>query len=58
MLSKFVIVIGFIYFVVYDIRAWLVCNNIDDYALVNSYTSTAMFGLAIMAFGFLLRLLR
>jgi hypothetical protein len=33
------------------IRAWSVAGNVDNYALVNSYTSSALLGLWIMFFG-------
>ena len=33
------------------IRAWSVAGNVDNYALVNSYTQSAIFGLWIMFFG-------
>ncbi len=32
-------------------RAWAVSGNVDNYALVNSYTQSAIFGLWLMVFG-------
>ena len=45
------IVVGSIYWLNYTIRAWQVCGNIDNYALVSSYTNTALFGLWLMVSG-------
>ena len=42
--------IGFIYWLNYVIRAWSVVGT-DNYALVNSYSNTALFGLWLMVAG-------
>ena len=42
--------IGFVYWLNYVVRAWSVVGT-DNYALVNSYSNTALLGLWLMVAG-------
>lgn len=44
------IFVGLFFWLEFVIRAWLVVGT-DNYALVNSYTNSAMLGLWMMVFG-------
>lgn len=50
-LPLILIAIGLIYFIRFDVMAWSVSGNIDNWQLVNSYTQTAIFGLWLMLIG-------
>ena len=45
------IFVGLGYWINFVVRAWSVAGNLDNVALVNSYTQSAIFGLWIMFFG-------
>ena len=45
------IFVGLAYWLNFVIRAWNVPNAVDNYALVNSYTQSAIFGLWLMVVG-------
>jgi hypothetical protein len=52
------IFVGLAMWLNFVIRAWSVSGNVDNYALVSSYTQSAIFGLWIMLFGGLWLLFR
>ena len=52
------IFIGLAYWLNFVARAWAVSGNVDNYALVNSYTQSAIFGLWLMVIGGLWLLFR
>ena len=52
------IAIGLTYWLNYTIRAWQVCNAVDNAMLVSSYTATAMGGMWLMGIGVVWLLLR
>jgi hypothetical protein len=45
------IFVGLFYWLNFVIRAWSVSGNVDNYALVASYTQSAIFGLWLMVIG-------
>jgi hypothetical protein len=53
-----IIFLGLSMWLNFVIRAWSVSGNVDNYALVNSYTSSALLGLWLMLFGGLWLLFR
>lgn len=53
-----IIFVGLFMWLNFVARAWSVAGNVDNYALVNSYTQSAIFGLWLMVFGGLWLLLR
>jgi hypothetical protein len=45
------IFVGLFMWINFVVRAWSVAGDVDNYALVNSYTSSAILGLWLMFFG-------
>jgi LPXTG-motif cell wall-anchored protein len=52
------IFVGLVYWLNFVARAWAVSGNPDNYALVSSYTSSAILGLWLMVAGGFWLLLR
>ncbi len=45
------IFVGLVYWLNFVILAWSVADDVDKYSVVNSYTSSAIFGLWLMVIG-------
>ncbi len=52
------IFVGLVYWLNFVILAWSVASDVDKYSVVNSYTSSAIFGLWLMVIGGLWLLFR
>ncbi len=52
------IFVGLVYWLNFVILAWSVADDVDKYSVVNSYTSSAIFGLWLMVIGGLWLLFR
>lgn len=52
------IFVGLVYWLNFVILAWSVADDVDKYSAVNSYTSSAIFGLWLMVIGGLWLLFR